>query len=573
MMHCETCSAKVLEPHSSLGSEDDILQNLRGEGDLSFTDVSTIRKRLSGAQSDLDAYESEILRLQSRITTLTSVAGILRKRIEQTNFLLSPVRRLPNEILGDIFRESMPAGFVFASHSQKPAPPSFLNVCTRWRNVALSTPRIWTSLVLELLSGTWQPQQIFGNFSALGHYLSLSKASPLHVAIHAQASVLMFEDPGHGYDTLIDSISRESSRLASLTFTSAKTDMTASTAVERLNKVENFPRLRSLSVTCPVPESVIPSILKRSPNLTELMIISFPSSPGPFTALSTITHLTLIVRKDANVFKVLDMCPNLKSVMFSLEHDHSPNKEEVTALCAHAPHNIPSLHDLSVEIIKKTRSWGREDYFLLPTLLSSLTLPSITSITLGSSQYKDSFSGKQTSNPLCALTSLLNRSRSTLTSLTLDQLRITDTDVLTLLHLVSGLTHLNIREPMPIDGTDPKPIISHEFLKRLHSYDRGCTPLDPNSRRLVLPKLKHLSFTVLGRTFLAENEDQDLLGLFVSVVASRWLPEQGYGVECIRFVKLRVIEKRVDRGVWNQLKYIDGLEVVLEDEDESAVSV
>ncbi|THU99838.1 hypothetical protein K435DRAFT_557522, partial [Dendrothele bispora CBS 962.96] len=107
----------------------------------SSSDIPGIRKNISDAQDILKAYDKEIRRLEYTLAVVRSMAGHLKERIQETSFLLSPVRRLPDEILGEIFKFSMPSGSIF-SCTKRPSP-SFLTVCARWRTVALSTPSIW----------------------------------------------------------------------------------------------------------------------------------------------------------------------------------------------------------------------------------------------------------------------------------------------------------------------------------------------------------------------------------------------------------------------------------------------
>ncbi|THU99837.1 hypothetical protein K435DRAFT_595034, partial [Dendrothele bispora CBS 962.96] len=114
---------------------------------LSSSDIPGIRKNISDAQEILKAYDKEIRRLEYTLAVVRSMAGHLKDRIKETSFLLSPVRRLPDEILGEIFKFSMPSVSVF-SCTKRPST-SFLTVCERWRTVALSTPSIWQSIKLE----------------------------------------------------------------------------------------------------------------------------------------------------------------------------------------------------------------------------------------------------------------------------------------------------------------------------------------------------------------------------------------------------------------------------------------
>ncbi|THU99847.1 hypothetical protein K435DRAFT_560503, partial [Dendrothele bispora CBS 962.96] len=113
----------------------------------SSSDICDIHKNISDARDILKAYDKEIRQLERTLAVIRSMAGDLKERIKETFFLLSPVRRLPNEILGEIFKFSMSSGSVFSCTKQP--SPSFLTVCLRWRTIALSTPSVWQSITLD----------------------------------------------------------------------------------------------------------------------------------------------------------------------------------------------------------------------------------------------------------------------------------------------------------------------------------------------------------------------------------------------------------------------------------------
>ncbi|TRM66826.1 hypothetical protein BD626DRAFT_165026 [Schizophyllum amplum] len=58
--------------------------------------------------------------------------------------LLSPYRRLPTEILSEIFLLALPNRWEVSYTGQRKL--NFVGVCRRWRDVALKTPRLWSTL-------------------------------------------------------------------------------------------------------------------------------------------------------------------------------------------------------------------------------------------------------------------------------------------------------------------------------------------------------------------------------------------------------------------------------------------
>ncbi|KZP12242.1 hypothetical protein FIBSPDRAFT_755141, partial [Athelia psychrophila] len=79
----------------------------------------------------------------------TKLAGLLTKRNSMQEVmnchdsLLSPIRRLPDEILRHIFFLCLPVSKEKSRISTKRAPLLLTQVCISWRTCALSSQRLW----------------------------------------------------------------------------------------------------------------------------------------------------------------------------------------------------------------------------------------------------------------------------------------------------------------------------------------------------------------------------------------------------------------------------------------------
>jgi hypothetical protein len=73
-----------------------------------------------------------------------------QKHAEEQNALLSPVRSLPPELLAEIFSHCIPAWRQRASPYIKRATMLCSHVCGQWRDIALSTPRLWACLSFSI---------------------------------------------------------------------------------------------------------------------------------------------------------------------------------------------------------------------------------------------------------------------------------------------------------------------------------------------------------------------------------------------------------------------------------------
>ncbi|KAJ7276743.1 hypothetical protein C8J57DRAFT_1583987, partial [Mycena rebaudengoi] len=76
--------------------------------------------------------------------------GELLQSLERYQTILSPIRRLPPEILGEIFTFHFICGSSTSYPSSKRAPWLLAQVCSHWRSVALGTPRMWSMIFAHL---------------------------------------------------------------------------------------------------------------------------------------------------------------------------------------------------------------------------------------------------------------------------------------------------------------------------------------------------------------------------------------------------------------------------------------
>ncbi|THV06939.1 hypothetical protein K435DRAFT_644221, partial [Dendrothele bispora CBS 962.96] len=146
-MVCQDCSASSRLYTYNLP---DIQNRLRTDFNPSdASQLSEIKEMIRCAEDDLKAYRAEILRLESKVMVLSTKSDMLKKHTEKIRSLLSPVHRVPNEVLGHIFsyccETLFPVDDSLASWRHR---NGFLSVCSRWREVGLTTPQIWSVIYL-----------------------------------------------------------------------------------------------------------------------------------------------------------------------------------------------------------------------------------------------------------------------------------------------------------------------------------------------------------------------------------------------------------------------------------------
>ncbi|KAJ7111848.1 hypothetical protein C8R44DRAFT_711441 [Mycena epipterygia] len=96
-------------------------------------------------RKELSDLSDEISRMRNLIEELTRKRDALDAFIGAHLAVVSPARRLPEDVVRDIFVACLP------SHrnpimAPDESPMLLCQICSAWRNVALSTPRLWTSV-------------------------------------------------------------------------------------------------------------------------------------------------------------------------------------------------------------------------------------------------------------------------------------------------------------------------------------------------------------------------------------------------------------------------------------------
>ncbi|ESK88365.1 hypothetical protein Moror_14798 [Moniliophthora roreri MCA 2997] len=132
-MDCEFSSLVVIEGHSRVP--------------LSPSDRSTVTQYLYRAEEEIRKCEYEMKKLVTKILSLENGRRGLQKSVDLYRSVLSPVQRMPTEMLSSIF--------AFCCEKNELSSPrrlpvmSLSMVCARWRDIVLSTPWLWSKLDVD----------------------------------------------------------------------------------------------------------------------------------------------------------------------------------------------------------------------------------------------------------------------------------------------------------------------------------------------------------------------------------------------------------------------------------------
>ncbi|KAJ7253548.1 hypothetical protein C8J57DRAFT_1722435 [Mycena rebaudengoi] len=109
-----------------------------------------IRDFLVDPHTEAAHLAEQIAGMQKLLEDLTRKRDDLAEFIDAHLALVSPARRLPDDVVREIFVASLPANRNCAISFQE-SPLLLCTICQSWRSLALSTPRIWASIHIVAL--------------------------------------------------------------------------------------------------------------------------------------------------------------------------------------------------------------------------------------------------------------------------------------------------------------------------------------------------------------------------------------------------------------------------------------
>ena len=110
--------------------------------------IDATRQTIQQLQTDLDVLDEDLVQMRIAFQDLLAKRSALHDYAEAHKAILSPLRRIPAEIMSEIFFHTLPH-FPFQP-SPDSAPLLLQRVCRSWRDVARSTPALWSFIKLSL---------------------------------------------------------------------------------------------------------------------------------------------------------------------------------------------------------------------------------------------------------------------------------------------------------------------------------------------------------------------------------------------------------------------------------------
>jgi hypothetical protein len=337
----------------------------------------------------LEELSAQLQELDKQSAHITNEQSVLLLFISKHRALISLIRKLPIEILQEIFIACLPTAHNPVMSREEP-PILLTQICSSWRNVAHATPQLWKSIHIAIsfsknLSSMTVEQHSDRRSEAVQEWLSRSAAYPLHISL----GQLGTSDLDDFYDKIINSLIRFSERWKEILFTAPYQALVPIASLPP----SKVPLLETLSLNCPpggpttanftqLDLQSVWNVLK-APNLHDLWL------HGPWlthrnedvTRLpinwSQLTNISLerttwgaCFLSVSTTYKLLTLCRNLITCQLEIGSiADSEDSEELPLETTTALISLPFLTRLSVR-----------EYTSVSRLLTLLHLPSLSSI-------------------------------------------------------------------------------------------------------------------------------------------------------------------------------------------------
>jgi len=302
-------------------------------------DLTTVHEaNLSAIRSRIDCINDQIARLRSHRQQLRSRRDQEIKHIEILKSIVSPIRRVPTDVLCEIFEHCLPemsTGGIMNVLSDCDAPLLLCQVCSKWRRMALAFPPLWKSMALG--ADCWfdcETKVVMSIQPSISRILTSwfarAGSGPLSLGLDLRNRGPSFKHRSRSTLKLKDVFTRlPHSRLEHL---SLSTDYPSDTYF--LSAIsQKFTQLQSISLRTGgghEGDSVLPPdcLLQSAPRLRSAELHNFISPdifPRHLIPWSQLTHLRIEVEFGESMwYTLVCLCTNLQHGIFSINdaEDH-----------------------------------------------------------------------------------------------------------------------------------------------------------------------------------------------------------------------------------------------------------
>ncbi|KAG1747976.1 uncharacterized protein EDB91DRAFT_52491 [Suillus paluster] len=295
-------------PHSKLPDTDQLAMHKDQSISATITkhqqQLDAVLHEISGLETVMDGMKDLHHQLVEKKDKITQSMNVYKG-------LVSPVRRLPTEVLSQIFDHCLPEDSRLLSPSMEHAPMLLTGICRRWREVAVGVPSLWRRLYVEVDDdGNWQDGTFCHDL-----WLKRSRGCPISLELDCYANDLTeLRSLFQPYINQISSLS---------IYFSGETDET-----DLL--LEDLPALRELAIKIDFALeldilSVTQSISQLPSTMRSLKVVGLLFDARNLSSLDPLwfhlTNVEISIRHPNAFLRLLQLCPSLSSLKVRAKFD------------------------------------------------------------------------------------------------------------------------------------------------------------------------------------------------------------------------------------------------------------
>ncbi|KAJ7753800.1 hypothetical protein B0H16DRAFT_1459273 [Mycena metata] len=492
---------------------------LRSNGRCTPSDALNYGRQIAPTLAKVAEYDVEIAKLQAILTRMGGDRSVLQYHADACDSVSAPIRRLPNEMLLEIFDSCSPLQHPTyyddwkeyhneepSSKIQRPTPRyryllQLAQVCASWHGLIMGLPALWAKIEVDftsLISQTNSKPILAAEILAISRvFLERSGIAPLEIHFRGH-------DFGHvPYGSVLGLMARQSNRWTHVQIWPHYNSKTVDNFAVLASIRGNLRLLRSLHISN-LPDDC--NFFEMAPRLTELTLEE-PIAPHPklpWGQIHTLSYAQLFSDELGTALSHLSCCPQL--VKLAILRLYVSDRDELVVL----PSVVSDVQSFAFGFNLESYSASREQSTTVTGLLGCLTLRRAHTLRFKTVEEAPLFWHHIAFLALCARSSL----HDTLRILEIPNLMISAAQLLECLSGLPRLGMLSISDPNHCPGSFRLSITEDNNLDKFLVNDillRGLT-LTPDSEVLV----PHLH-TFDCKTFM-QFEDSSYLDFIASRV-------------------------------------------------------
>uniref|UniRef100_A0A0W0F748 F-box domain-containing protein n=1 Tax=Moniliophthora roreri TaxID=221103 RepID=A0A0W0F748_MONRR len=450
-------------------------------------------------------YEAEIVFLEHK-------RDGLKKKLVQYRSLLSPIHRLPPEVLRHIFTMFE----VDYCSLQPPIPAPAMAVaatCGRWRDIAISAPSLWSRIAVEFIE--WK-KSYHALVPLTQLFMDRSRESPLELIFNFEGLDVLPAELVPSLENLV----QHSNRWRNLKLWCIPKQILVHEVFKSI--AGHLPLLANLLIFGPYGERSSTNfhcdLFGDCPNLSSITFEAFnPLRPEIPLPTGQIKSCVVLNSSSHDAFMSISSFPSVERIGIQWCGKHAYGGEHVMN---------PSVKHLSITAAQPDEAYCAFKYSTLPQL-TSLEMSCTTGASDADIAWKDWDE--------VHVADFFVRSACALISLSPQYVPTSDDQLLHFLRLMPSLESLQLEEST---NSQSNRTITGRFLNRLAIDYQDMSPP-------FLPRLRRIKFIM--------HEDGLVEAVLPKTLASRWIPDDQYasevGIDCIKSIDIVFIaedERPVD---------------------------